>query len=342
MIRQVSSPDLPRAERLLAPEEVAFVACFAVPRRWPAGGRVFSAGEPGSSMFVILAGEVELVFDRGTRRKSLGGGAFFGELALLVGEGRSADAVAAAGTEVLELDAGGFANLAKARPALAIELLVHSARSLLASERQLVSLLQARNRELEQTLDYLRRTREELSSVELQAQTDSLTGLYNRRCFDSQLPKLVERANATGVGLALMLIDLDYFKHINDTYGHAGGDGVLRAVAATLRSAVRWSDLPCRIGGDELAVVLSDLPLPATALERARALFETLSQLEVELGGTRVPVSSSHGGAFLRAGESLEELVRRADTSLYAAKAHGRGALVWEGELVAVARSPKS
>lgn len=333
----MSSPDFLREERLLAPEELAAIARFATPRRWPSGGRVFSAGEPGCSLFAILAGEVELVFDRGTRRKLLGAGAFFGELALLVGEGRSADAVAAPGTEMLELDGRGFADLVGACPDVAIKLLVRSARSLLSSERRLVEELEARNRELEQTLDYLRRTRDELSSAELQAQTDPLTGLYNRRCLDTQLPRLIERAAASGVGLAAVLIDLDRFKLINDTYGHAGGDAVLRAVAKTLRGAVRWSDLPCRIGGDELAVVLADIPGPAAALARACDVFDALSGLVVELGGSRVPVGTSLGGAFLRPGETPDELLRRADAALYAAKAAGRGAFVWEGELVASA-----
>ena len=341
MIRQVSASRPVAAERLLAAGELELVAAFGVPRSLPEGGRIFAAGEPGRSMFVVLEGEVELVLDGGARRKTLGAGAFFGELALLlVGEGRSADAFARPGARLLELDGEAFANLTDAHPGLAVELLARSARSLLGSERRLVGELEARNRELERTLDYLRRTREELSSAELQAQTDALTGLYNRRCLDGQLPRLVERAAASGVGLAVILIDLDHFKLINDTHGHAGGDAVLRAVAAALRGAVRWSDLPCRIGGDELAVVLVDIPGPAAALGRARAVFDTLSGLLVELGAVRVPVAASHGGAFLRPGETPGELLRRADAALYAAKARGRGALVWEGEVVAAAQPP--
>lgn len=317
------------------------MAAFGVPRSLPGGGRIFAAGEPGRSMFVVLDGEVELLLDGGARRKTLGAGAFFGELALLLaGEGRSGDAVAKPGTRLLELDGGGFASLSSAHPGLAVELLARSARSLLGSERRLVAELEARNRELERTLDYLRRTREELSSAELEAQTDPLTGLYNRRCLDAQLPRLVERASSSGVGLALILIDLDRFKLVNDTHGHAGGDAVLRAVATALRGAVRWSDLPCRIGGDELAIVLVDIPGPVAAVARARAVFDTLSAVTVELGGVRVPVGTSHGGAFLRPGETPEELLRRADAALYAAKARGRGALVWEGELVAAGPHP--
>lgn len=337
MIRHVTAPRTAATERLLGADALAVVAAFGVSRSWPEGGRVFSAGERGQSMFVVQEGAVELVFAGGARRTTLGPGAFFGELALLLeGEGRSADAVAAPATGLLELDGEAFARLIEAHPHLAVELLVRSARSLLASERRLAAELAARNQELERTLDFLRRTREELSSVELQAQTDQLTGLYNRRCLDRQLARLAERAARGGPNIAVILIDLDRFKEINDTHGHAGGDAALAAVAAALRGAVRWSDLPCRIGGDELAVVLTDLPAPAAAMARARTVFDALSEVAVELGGVRVPVSSSHGGAFLRPGESPAELLRRADASLYAAKALGRGALVWEGEPVAL------
>ncbi len=341
MIREVSASRSVAAEPVLTAHELDLVAAFGVPRRLPEGGRIFTAGEPGLSMFAVLGGEVELVFDHGGRRKTLGAGAFFGELALLLaGEGRSADAVAKPGARLLELDRTAFLQLTDSHPRLAVELLVRSARSLLGSERRLVAELEERNRELERTLDYLRRTREELSSAELQAQTDALTGLYNRRCCDTQLPRLVERAAASGVGLAVILIDLDHFKLINDTHGHAGGDAVLRAVAVALRGAVRWSDLPCRVGGDELAVVLVDIPDPAAALGRARTVFDTLSGLTVELGAARVVVGASHGGAFLRPGETAQTLLRRADAALYAAKACGRGALVWEGEVIAAAQPP--
>ena len=98
---------------------------------------------------------------------------------------------------------------------------------------------------------------------------------------------------------------------------------------------MRWSDLPCRIGGDEFAVVLVDIQGKAAAVGRAREIFSTVSALAVELGGTAVHVRSSHGGALLRPGEALDGLLRRADDALYAAKARGRGSLVWEGEPIA-------
>lgn len=292
-------------------------------------------------MYVVVSGEVELVLDGGSRRKLVGANSFFGELALLcAGGGRSGDAVASGGTRLLELDEQGYTALIEAQPQLAVELLARSARSLLGSERRLVEELELRNRELERTLDYLRRTREELSSAELQAQTDPLTGLYNRRCLGLQMPRMISRAHESGLGLALILIDLDRFKIINDTWGHPAGDTVLVAVAQALRSSVRWSDLPCRIGGDEFAVVLVDIPGREAAVARACGVFAAVSAVSIEQGGQSLSVGTSHGGALLLSGEDLPELMRRADASLYAAKTGGRGALVWEGEPVATAPPP--
>lgn len=335
MIRHVGEASGPPVEALLDADELRALAAFGVTRAFPQEELIFARGAAGDSMFAVIEGEVELVF-AGGRRKTLGPGVFFGELALLLaGEGRSADAHTRPGTRLLEVDAAGFERLVHAHPPLAMAVLTRRARALLGSERRLVGELEARNRELERALDFLRRTREELSSAELQAQTDELTGLYNRRCLNAQAPRLIERAEATGFGLAVILIDLDRFKEVNDTHGHPGGDAVLRAVGATLRASVRWSDLPCRIGGDEFTVVLADILGRAAAVGRAREIFRTVSALNVELGGVSVQVGSSHGGALLRPGETLDELLRRADDALYAAKARGRGSLVWEGEPLA-------
>lgn len=343
MIRHVEGSTALADDRVLTPEEMLAIESFSVLRDWPEGGMVFRRGEAGRSMYVVATGEVKLILDGGARCKCVSEKCFFGELTLLgAGDRRSGDAVASRGTRLLELDEPGYLALIGVHPQLAVKLLARSARSLLASERRLVAELESRNRELERTLDYLRRTREELSSAELQAQTDPLTGLFNRRCLGLQVPRLIARSHDTGLALALILIDLDRFKSVNDTWGHQAGDAVLVAVARALRSSVRWSDLPCRIGGDEFAVVLVDLPGREAAVARARDVFAAASAVCVELGGNRVRVGTSHGGALLQPGEDLPELMRRADASLYAAKTRGRGALVWEGDPVLIAPPEKA
>lgn len=288
-------------------------------------------------MFVVTTGEVELVLDGGGRRKRLSKGAFFGELALLFpGQGRSGGARALPGTELLEITREGFARLRASVPELAVEIVCRSVRALLSSERALIAHLQARNAELERTLDFLRRTQEELSAAELAAHTDALTGLYNRRCLEKYAPHYICRAEESGSGLALLLVDLDHFKEINDACGHPAGDAALREVAARVKATVRWSDLPCRLGGDEFAVLLTDIPSPAVGRGRAEALQRAVREVEVETEGRKLPVACSVGGTLHRPGDTLTTLLRRADVAVYAAKQGGRGLVVWDDEALAL------
>ncbi len=314
-------------------EELAALTAFAVERELPAGGQVFALGEAGDSMFVVLAGEVELQLGDGERRKRLGAGSFFGELGLLgVGRGRSGTARAAPGTRLLEITREAFEKVVAGAPALAVALLARSARTLLAGERLLINQLAERNRELERALDFLRRTRDELSAAELAAATDPLTGLYNRRCLERLVPSLLARAQQGGLGVAVLLLDLDDFKGINDRHGHGVGDEVLRAFAGRLRAAVRWSDVPCRLGGDEFLIVLADIPSVEVGRQRAAEVQRAVGHGVVEAEGQRVAVACSIGGTLWRGDESLAAVTARADHALYAAKERGRGVVVWEDD----------
>ena len=193
--------------------------------------------------------------------------------------------------------------------------------------------LKRRNRELERALDFLQRTKQELSTAAALAQTDELTGIYNRRCFEEQMRSFVTRARETGITVALLLADVDRFKSVNDTYGHQVGDLVLTSMAQRLQSAVRWSDLPCRIGGDEFAILWTDLD-PRGARRRARDLQPLLSAFEVEGSPASLRVTTSLGGASLSEDEGWEEFFARADRALYLSKRTGRGRLSWDDRLL--------
>ena len=205
---------------------------------------------------------------------------------------------------------------------MSVELLRETCRYLLQSERELVASLARRNRELSQTLDYLRRTKEDLDARQLEARTDGLTGLYNRRCLDEQSVIMLRRAVDGRRAVMLILIDIDRFKLINDRCGHPVGDEVLKSVARLLRGAVRQTDLPCRIGGDEFAVLALDLEEGAARSLTAR-LLEAVRGLRVPGPAHDLKVSCSIGGAGLRQGETWEELFARADDNLYRAKETG-------------------
>jgi diguanylate cyclase (GGDEF)-like protein len=157
------------------------------------------------------------------------------------------------------------------------------------------------------------------------ANVDGLTGLYCRRYFDQRLAEEIERARRFGAGFSLLLLDLDDFKLINDTFGHPAGDRVLREAAAIAASQLRGVDLAARFGGEEFAYLL-----PRTSLADAHAVAERIREAlathSVVEGGRRVRLSASIGvAAFSEAGsDTLADLLGRADAALYRAKAAGK------------------
>jgi diguanylate cyclase (GGDEF)-like protein len=161
-----------------------------------------------------------------------------------------------------------------------------------------------------------------LAVMEMRAATDGLTGLPNKRAVTDALKRTFAQSMMTKAPLALLLIDLDHFKQVNDQYGHAAGDQVLASVSAALRSVVRDRDFAGRNGGDEFAVLLPDTDI-AAALEIAERVRVTIA--EVSLPGTDVPVTVSVGVAgYPDHASALERLERLADAALYVAKRQGR------------------
>jgi diguanylate cyclase (GGDEF)-like protein len=317
--------------RAFTPTEVAEIYNTGQPMRLPRGQTLFRRGDSGDTMYVVLSGRIQLVFPSEISPKVLRSGDFLGELALVSPDHvRTATAVGLDDAELQLFDQKAFDRLLETKPRLLVSLLKWISSYLLSSEQRLTSDFQRKNQELEQTLDHLQRTRAERDRQEALARTDELTGLLNRRSMNLELERLLARPNTSRDGLAVLLVDLDDFKRINDTHGHPCGDAVLRAVAGILKSNVRPGDLPCRIGGDEFAVVF-----PHVTRELAGSRAETIRQricedpLELRGFGRRVTVSVSMGGACLRPGENVAELFARADQGLYAAKRRGKNRLTW-------------
>jgi two-component system, chemotaxis family, response regulator WspR len=184
-------------------------------------------------------------------------------------------------------------------------------------------------------LDALRRKLEE-SNAELQRLThlDGLSGVANRRRFDEFLDAEWRRARRNGAPLSVALVDIDYFKRFNDTYGHQGGDECLRQVAGALAGAVRrGGDLLARYGGEEFAAVLAEVPHTG-ACTVARSLHEAVVALRLPHGASAVAdhVTISVGIATLRPIDLSDEpparLVALADEALYQAKREGRNRVV--------------
>jgi len=161
-----------------------------------------------------------------------------------------------------------------------------------------------------------------------QANRDALTGLYNRRYLDSTLERELARCKREGHPLSLMMIDIDHFKRVNDTYGHLGGDEILKATGALLASHARAEDIPCRYGGEEFTLLLPNMPL-AVARERAEELRSTFAAMAVRFGEFSIQSTLSVGIAvYPEHGKLPDELTQRADRALYRAKAEGRNRVV--------------
>jgi two-component system, cell cycle response regulator len=168
---------------------------------------------------------------------------------------------------------------------------------------------------------------------------DPLTGLYNRAYLLNQIGVLAERSASQGIGLAVLMLDIDHFKQINDRYGHLAGDDVLRQVAAVIRESTRSEDLVARFGGEEFVIVLP-VSVPDLAADRAERIRSNLAERTVMAEGTGIRVTASIGLAFAPAGRSRNEmaLIMTADEALYRAKADGRNRVVFGHRAMQLAR----
>ncbi len=172
--------------------------------------------------------------------------------------------------------------------------------------------------------------RAEQRLIEL-ATTDALTTLRNRAVFDLEIQREWDRARRYERHLSLVMLDVDYFKHFNDTYGHQTGDQVLRDMGALIARNSRLSDISCRYGGEEIAIIL-----PETSMERALIQAERIrsSVAAQSFGSAENPlkVTVSVGVAASRSSmEQAEDLIRAADEALYRAKQAGRNQVCWQG-----------
>ncbi|GGX94490.1 diguanylate cyclase [Pseudoduganella dura] len=183
-----------------------------------------------------------------------------------------------------------------------------------------------------------------LSNVQLrvslrhQSVIDPLTQLYNRRYLDETLKRELARATRRGAPLAVIMLDLDHFKRVNDTFGHEAGDLLLRNVAHVLQGAVRGSDVACRFGGEEMVVLLPECPLDI-ATARAERMRQEIRALKPTVNKDMLAVSASFGvAAYPLHGDTPEALLQAADLAMYAAKRAGRDRV--EVAAAAVAAEP--
>lgn len=178
-------------------------------------------------------------------------------------------------------------------------------------------------------------------NLKVLAQTDSLTSLLNRRAVSDQAPAMTEQAARSGLPVTAILVDIDHFKMVNDRYGHAGGDAVLRRVAMALKSVARPGDLLARYGGEEFLILAAGLD-EAAGLEMAERMRIRLAAPDARQGGP--PVTGSFGVACREpdCARDWEALVARADTALYRAKRLGRNRVCTEAPAAALVHAQRA
>ena len=164
----------------------------------------------------------------------------------------------------------------------------------------------------------------QIEEVSRRASTDQLTGLSNRRYFDEQLQRVLAESDRSGLSAALIVADIDYFKRVNDSFGHEAGDAVLKHVAGVFMEQVRAIDICARYGGEEIALLLPQTDL-AGATELAERLRRAVASKAALYRGREIPVTSSFGvSSYAQTARTRDALFPSADRALYEAKAAGR------------------
>lgn len=178
---------------------------------------------------------------------------------------------------------------------------------------------------------YAQELRQSVNNTMALAVTDDMTGLYNRRYLDRHLSVMLEKAQSQDRDMALMILDIDHFKAVNDTYGHDAGDAALKEFAARLKRNIRGVDLACRFGGEEFVVLMPD-----TDHQQAEAVAErvrnAIAERSFDVGAGRPLSLTVSAGVALNEteGDTPETLIKRADLALYRAKREGRNRVVFD------------
>jgi len=270
-----------------------FIASCAY-RELSKGEFLIRAGRTNSQLFVVVSGAVCVQITSGDRAQvHLGPGECVGELSMIDRSRTSSDVIALEPTTVLVAERAEVWALIDASPEVA---------------RNLLGILAGRVRHDNTMLNEASRLQERFAE---EATVDALTGLHNRRWLDQAFGERLAALDRIGAQASLLMIDLDNFKTLNDTQGHAAGDVILRRAAHALAASLRPTDLVARYGGEEFAALLPD-----TGADEASAVAERLRQ--------SAPFPISIGVATTSPGASLHTLLASADAALYRAKHAGR------------------
>lgn len=190
---------------------------------------------------------------------------------------------------------------------------------------------------LSQALQEILSLRDRLESMRVETQKDPVTTLLNRESFDVALNEALEKSERTGDVFALLMMDIDFFKAVNDTFGHLTGDRVLRLVAQTVRQNLKGQDVVARFGGEEFVAILPDTDLEAASVvaEKLRVAVMSRELVKRSTGQNLGRVTISIGVARFRPGDTTRAIIARADHNLYSAKRGGRNMAIADDIIIA-------
>jgi diguanylate cyclase (GGDEF)-like protein len=304
------------------------------------GEVIFREGESSDAVYIIESGSVAVIKaehdEKSVVLAKLVAPEIVGELGVLCDMPRNATAQAMENSWLEVIPRGEFKSWLSRDPEASLRVMrmlalrLRDADAIIAKQQAApveVSDIDLRelNEKLSKNLEEIQRQRLQLEN---QVIRDALTGLYNRRYLDERLDRDLIRAKRYGFPISLAMIDLDHFKHVNDTYGHRAGDEVLKSLGALLQSTSREGDIPCRYGGEEFVVVLPRMPL-ATAMKRAEQWREAFDRQKVHYGDVEIGTTMSIGLAtYPDHAANADALIDCADRALYRAKSSGRNRLV--------------
>ncbi|MCW8914575.1 MAG: GGDEF domain-containing protein [Magnetovibrio sp.] len=281
-----------------------------------AGQTIILAGEEGENMFVIQAGDAEILSD-GVVFDVVGPGGIIGEMALVDGSFRSATVRARSALRLMPISKPDFEALTRHHPEFGLYVMkIMSLR---------LRLMNARLGNAIEDISYREKIEHELRAM---ATRDPLTGISNRRHISEAATREIEQAQRHGRKLSVAMIDIDHFKAINDTFGHACGDNVLRLVVEVMADELRSADTLGRMGGEEFAAILPETGLDtgSTIAERIRA---RIAEHVFIWDGKEFGITASIGIAAWNTGEvTIDPTLVRADKALYTAKDQGRNCVV--------------